>query len=191
MGFFDALLGRSRPPAPDLDALFSIPNAAVTLETTLGLRSTGVGSVCFRGASGPAFEAMSDEVSALIQSDSAAPAVSTAKDSLGYTWLTVSGEPGDLSTLCTQLHAVNSTLEHQGFGHGLLCTLVGFTSPEDQRVGLVYLYKQGTFYPFVPVAGTRTRDNLVEFQVRDALVGELVVEKDLHQWLALWDAPGL
>ena len=192
MGLFNDLLGRSRPPEPDLDALFSVPNAAVTLQTTLGVRATGVGSVCFQAASGPAFEALRDEVTALIEADSMAPsAATTTKDSLGYTWMTVSGDAEDLGTLCTQLHAVNSTLEQQGYGHGLLCTLVGFTGPAGQPVGLVYLYKQGTFYPFVPVPGDKSRNNVMELQVRDALVGELAMEEDLQHWLALWDAPGL
>ena len=41
----------------------------------------------------------------------------------------------------------------------------------DRRVagvGLVYLYKQGTFYPFAPT-GPQQRDNLLELQVRDTL----------------------
>jgi hypothetical protein len=57
-------------------------------------------------------------------------------------------------------------------------------------VGLVYLYKQGTFYPFAPAAAEQ-RDNLLELQVRDALAGELPIEPELRRWMALWDAPGL
>ena len=56
--------------------------------------------------------------------------------------------------------------------------------------GLVYLYKQGTFYPFAPTGGQQ-RDNLLELQVRDALAGELPIEQDLSRWLAVWGAPGL
>ena len=32
MGFFDALLGRTKPVRPDLDQLFGLPSAAVTLQ---------------------------------------------------------------------------------------------------------------------------------------------------------------
>jgi hypothetical protein len=67
---------------------------------------------------------------------------------------------------------------------------VPFTDPSGRRVGLVYLYKQGTFYPFAPT-GPQQRDNLLEIQVRDTIAGELPVEKDLSRWLAVWDAPGL
>ena len=59
--------------------------------------------------------------------------------------------------LCTDLHAVNTALEAQGFGPGLLCSLVPFADATGRRVGLVYLYKQGTFYPFAPTgAGAAT-----------------------------------
>ena len=58
------------------------------------------------------------------------------------------------------------------------------------RSGLVYLYKQGTFYAFAPT-GPKTRDNLLEIQLRDTLDGDLPMEQDLQRWLALWGAPGL
>ncbi len=46
MGLWDSLLGRSQPKAPDLDALFAVPQAALTLEAGAGFQPTGVGSVC-------------------------------------------------------------------------------------------------------------------------------------------------
>jgi hypothetical protein len=95
----------------------------------------------------------------------------------------------DLTGLCTDLHAVNTTLEGAGFAPGLLCSLVPFTLPGARRVGLVYRYKQGTFYPFAPVA-PHQRDNLLEIQVRDALAAELPFEP-MPGWMALWGAPGL
>ncbi len=43
------------------------------------------------------------------------------------------------------------------------------------RLGLVYLYKQGTFYPFAP-QGPQQRDNLLEIQIRDLVKDDLPVE---------------
>ena len=57
MGFLDALLGRSKPVKPDLDQLFGIPSAALTLEAAAGFRPTGLGSVCFAAVEGGAFPA--------------------------------------------------------------------------------------------------------------------------------------
>jgi len=85
---------------------------------------------------------------------------------------------------------VNTSLEAQGFGAGLLCSGVPFADATGRKVGLVYLYKQGTFYAFAPT-GPQKRDNLLEIQVRDQLAAELPMEKELGRWLALWGAPGL
>lgn len=191
MGFLDALLGRSRPKPANLDALFAVPNAALTLETTLGLVPTGDGSVCYRSAAGVAFAETQRDLVELVRSTGDAPEVRVSDDGFGYTWLEVDRDPGSgVEGLCTSLHAVNTSLEAQGFAPGLLCTIVTFEATGGHPVGLVYLYKQGTFYPFAPT-GPQQRDNLLEIQVRDALEGELPLERDLARWLALWGAPGL
>jgi hypothetical protein len=68
--------------------------------------------------------------------------------------------------------------------------VIVFESPEAPRVALVYLYKQGTFYPFAPEPGKR-RDNAVELQLRGVLATDLPIEEELNRWMALWDAPGI
>lgn len=190
MRWWDAVAGRRRRPDNDLDALFLVPSAAITLQTTMGLRPTGVGAVCYRPAAGAAFDQLQREVLALVDDTPEVPDdVTVTADSFGFAWFVVRRDPDDTGRLCTDLHAVNTTLEAQGFASGLLCSAVSFTDG-TRRVVLVYLYKQGTFYPFVPT-GPQQRDNLVERQVRDHLAAELPVEKDLQRWLALWDAPVL
>ena len=84
-----------------------------------------------------------------------APKVTTSVDEFGFTWLSVDHESldpanPDITGLVTDLHAVNTTLEMNGFGPGLLCSLIAFEGADGRSVGLIYLYKQGTFYPFVP-----------------------------------------
>ena len=190
MSFWQALRGRRRTTRPDLDSLFLVPSAAITLQTALDLHPTGIGSVCFRAATGAAFEETRRDVVALLDANPDAPDVETTTDDFGFTWLTARREAGDLAGLCADLHAVNTALEEQGFGDGLLCSLVGFADTAGRHVGLVYLYKRGTFYPFAP-SGAQQRDNLRELQVRDALSGELPLEQDLQRWLAIWGAPGV
>jgi hypothetical protein len=190
MGLWETLTGRTRPKAANLDSLFLVPSAAITLQTAAGLTPTGSGSVCYRAASGAAFQQTQDDVVALLNADPGAPDVEVSRDDFGFTWLVAHRDPSDTSGLCTDLHAVNTALEAQGFGPGLLCSLVPFADPSGRRVGLVYLYKQGTFYPFAPT-GAQARDNLLEIEVRDHLTGELPMERDLGRWMALWGAPGL
>ena len=55
MGFLDSILGRKKPARPDLDTLFALPSAAITLDVSLGFRPTGTGSVAFRAPEGRAF----------------------------------------------------------------------------------------------------------------------------------------
>ena len=189
MGFLDRLLGRSAPPAPDLDRLFAVPEAAVTLELSLGLRSTGSGAVCFKAAQGGAFDDVEKHVHQLLDVGGG-PRVERVNDQYGFRWLVAEHDPGDLAGLVTDLHAVNASLQDAGFGPALLCSTVAFTGPDDRRVALVYLYKRGTFYPFVPT-GPQKRDNAYELQVRAALVQDLSIEPELSRWFALWGAPGL
>lgn len=189
MGFLDALLGRSKPVKPDLDRLFALPSAAVTLEAATGFTPTGLGSVCFRSAEGGAFARLEQDIRELLDADEG-PDVELSTDSYGYTWLLARHEPGELQDLVTDIHAVNSSMESGGFGPLLLCSLVAFTRGEGERLALVYLYKRGTFYPFAPRPGEQ-RDNALELQVRGAMSGDLPIEEDLARWFPVWGAPGL
>ncbi|MDQ1626707.1 MAG: hypothetical protein QOI54_451 [Actinomycetota bacterium] len=189
MGLLDKVFGRTPPVRPQLDQLFAIPDAALTLESAIGMRPTGLGSVSFREVEGGASAAVTTDVQALLDADSG-PAVQRSVDSYGYTWLLVRHEPTDVPGLVTDLHAVNDTLQAAGFGSSLLCSLVSFADDAGRRLALVYLYKRGTFYPFAPLDGQR-RDNALELQVRTALTHELTIEPDLSRWFPVWGAPGL
>jgi hypothetical protein len=189
MGLWGALTGRSKPVQANLDALFSLPAAAITLQTSAGFSPTGVGSVCYRAAEGGAFAQAQRDVVELLDNDDD-PDVEQSTDAYGFSWLLARQDPNDLSALVTDLHTVNTSLEKEGFGPSLLCSLVGFRDPAGRVLGLVYLYKQGTFYPFAP-QGPQHRDNLLEIQVRDLLGSDLPVEPQLTRWMPLWGAPGL
>jgi PspA associated protein B len=193
VGFLDTLLGRSKPVAPKLDALFSLPSAAVTLNAATGFSPTGTGSVCFRPAEGKAFADVETDIRELLDMSSAKSGglpVEVTKDSYGFTWLVSSHMSTELEDLVTDLHAVNSTLVDNGFGPQLLCTLVAFRDDKQRRLALVYLFKRGTFYPFAPLDGER-RDSGLELQIKGALEGELKLEQDLSRWFPVWGAPGL
>ncbi|MGH3413365.1 MAG: PspA-associated protein PspAB [Marmoricola sp.] len=189
MGLLDILRGRSQPKAPNLDNLFAVPGAAITLQTSVGLTPTGEGAVCYRAAQGAAMSDLQQSTEALIEADGG-PQADRTVDGYGFTWLLVHGDPADVSGLMTDLHAVNTGLETQGFGSSLLCSLVAFTDGSGRRLGLVYLYKRGTFYPFCPT-GPKSRDTLLERQVRDALGNDLRIEPDTSRWMPVWGAPGL
>jgi PspA associated protein B len=193
MGFLDTLLGRTKPVQPNLDVLFQLPSAAVTLEAATGFTPTGTGSVCFRPVEGRAFADVEQDVRELLDlsgAKSGSLPVEVTRDSYGFTWLVSSHLSTEVEDLVTDLHAVNSALVDNGFGPQLLCTLVAFRDDAQRRLALVYLFKRGTFYPFAPLPGER-RDSALELQVKGVLEGELKIEQDLSRWFPVWGAPGL
>ncbi|MEU2773238.1 hypothetical protein ABZ646_09940 [Streptomyces sp. NPDC007162] len=194
MGFLDILLGRTKPVAPDLDQLFALPSAAVTLEAAAGFTPTGGGAVCFATVEGAAFEQTHREVQALLDADAdrGGVPVEMRQDDYGYSWLVSQRSPDQLVQLVNDLHAVNSSMEVNGFGPQLLCSLASFTDSRARRLALVYLYKRGTFYPFAPLSSTsQRRDSALELQVKAALANDLRIEQDLSRWFPVWGAPGL
>jgi hypothetical protein len=187
MGLLDILLGRSKAVPPNLDQLFGLPSAAITLETAAGYRPTGAGSVCFKTAEGGGFTALRAEVDKLLALDNGK--FTSHNDAFGFTWLVRQTSPDDLEGLVTDLHAVNTSLVDAGFGSALLCTLVAFTDG-SRSLGLVYLYKRGSWYPFVPTGQDR-RDNAAELQIKSVIVNDLNIEQDLSRWFPVYGAPGL
>ncbi|WP_030926388.1 PspA-associated protein PspAB [Streptomyces sp. NRRL B-24720] len=194
MGLLDTILGRSKPVRPDLDQLFAVPSAALTLQAGAGFIPTGLGSVCFAGVEGGTFARIRQDVEELLDADTdrGGIPVEFSQDSYGYTWLLSRRSPDDVASLVNDLHAVNILLQDGGFGPQLLCSLIGFRAAEGRSLALVYLYKRGTFYPFAPVrGGAEKRDNQLELQIRATLGDDLRVERDLSRWFPVWGAPGL
>jgi hypothetical protein len=132
---------------------------------------------------------MQDDLQQLLDADGG-PKVEASTDAYGFTWLLARHDPADVPGLVTELHAVNSTLQDNGFGPAVLCSLVGFTASDGRRLALVYLSKRGTFYPFAP-SGAEQRDTALELQVRSAVAEDMRIEPDLARWFPVWGAPGL
>lgn|SRR5487761_1896547 len=199
MGFLDALLGRTKPIQPNLDHLFGLPGAQITLEAAEGMKPSNQGAVCFKPASAQSFSETEAELVELLNLDSgdgdttgAKATLSNQEDEFGYRWVVV--ESADFSTLVTRVHLVNSTLEAHGWGPQLLCSVFPFHPGSPGASGsspvtyLVYLYKRGSFYPFVPTTGEH-RDNEMELRLKNELSNDLAIEKDLDRWFPIWKLP--
>jgi PspA associated protein B len=189
VGLRDVLFGRTAQVQPQLDNLFALPTAALTLKTQLDLVTSGEAGLCFKAGSGEASIQSEADIEALLNFDEDKVKMSVTTDDLGFTWLVI--HDADIENLVTRIHGANTTLVEHGLGPRLLCAVFGFvpaTPPGEGAVRLVYLLKQGTFYPFAPT-GTDQRDNELELRVRSFLDGDLVIEKDLSRWMALWNVP--
>src|SRR4051812_50100414 len=106
MGLLDILLRRTKPVAPDLDQLFALPSAAVTLEATTSFTATGRGAVCFATVEGAAFEQTHREVQALLDADidRDGPPVELRRGEDGDSWLGGGGARGERARLGDRLH---------------------------------------------------------------------------------------
>ncbi len=200
MGLLDTILGRTKPARPNLDALFALPSAAVTLESAAGLTLSGKAGVCWKPPAGQGAADVQHEIEELLElnDDGTTNQTSTTfgqltqkTDTYGYRWLLLEDPATD--DLVTRVHLVNSTLSDNGWGPQLLCSVFGLTptadaGPDVKALFLVYLYKRGTFYPFAPT-GNEKRDNELELRIKSLLGTDLPVEGDLSRWFPLWDLP--
>ncbi len=206
MGLLDSLLGRTKPVRPNLDALFALPSAAVTLQTTEGVVLSGHAGICWKPPAGQSVTDVQQEITDLlaIPDDPTEPAavagtVTQAEDTYGYRWLLL--DDPDTETLVTRVHLVNTSLTENGWGPQLLCSVFGLAGTlgtgdapgADSATGagalyLVYLYKRGTFYPFAP-DGHEHRDSELELRIRAIVANDLPIEQDLQRWFPLWDLP--
>jgi hypothetical protein len=189
VGLRDALFGRTKQVAPQLDNIFALPGAALTLQSELDLVSSGQAGLCFKAGSGESSKLSDDDIMELLNFDAEKDSVSLSTDDLGFKWLVVNDPTVD--GLVTKIHAANSTMVDHELGPRLLCAVFGFvpaSPPGEGSVRLVYLLKQGTFYPFAPT-GPNQRDNELELRVKSFLGEDLAIEKDLSRWMALWNLP--
>jgi hypothetical protein len=189
VGLRDTLFGRTKQVAPNLDNLFGLPTAALTLESELDLVSSGQAGLCFKAGSGESTLTTDEDIKQLLDFDETNNKVTLTTDDLGFKWLVVT-DP-DFEALVTRIHAADTSMVEHGLGPRLLCAVFGFvakTPPGEGSVRMVYLMKQGTFYPFAPT-GPSQRDNELELRVKSFLGTDLPIEKDLSRWMALWNVP--
>jgi hypothetical protein len=188
LGLTDILFGRKRLQGAKLDRLFAVTTAQITLQTELGLRPTGVAAVVAKPLSAGEFARVEREIDELvgIVAESAGTRVRRRQDSFGYQWLVL--DDRDFEDLVTTVHLVASELAGRGFGGQLLAALFAFEGGERSTY-LIYGFKRGTFWPFVPTGEGQERDNAEELRLRNELEGELPIEQDLTRWLGLFDAP--
>ena len=188
MGLRDVLFGRKKLAEPAADRLFALTTAAITLDTELNLRTAGVGGVCFKPLSAGEWVRAENEIDELlgIAARDSGSEVKRRSDTLGFEWLVVRDR--DFEDLVTTIHLVTSELQSRGFGEQLLAATFGFEGGE-RPVYLIYGYKRGTFWPFIPTGNEQQRDNAEELRLKNELERELPMEPDLTRCLGLFDAP--
>jgi len=183
----------------DSEALFSLSSSYITLETKLGLISTGRCSLGIKSVSGAQFYQMKSEVKSFLDSIRSEFDLiySMTEDSYGYLWITF--EARKIEDLLAGVTAVGDTILEKGFGNHILAAVFEFQNSRDREDSssssgagytyLIYSYKRDKFYPFVPMGNKKNRSTEKEMQVMATVANEMPFEKDMTLWYPLWDLP--
>lgn len=181
----DVMLGEGRLGEADPSDLFAITTGHVTLESN-GYASLDRAGLCFNRVDAVDFEAAVEELSDLlaVSASEVTEQYEVVDDDYGYAWVLLDDPVFD--DLVTSIHAASDTLIERGYGEYLLCAVFAFE--RNREVYLVYNFKRGAWYPFVPVTDGR-RDEDLEATVEELLDDELDIESDDSRRYPLWDIP--
>jgi hypothetical protein len=188
VGLGDVLFGRKKLKGANLEKLFALSTAAIALETETSLKPAGAAAVVFKPLSAGDFMRAESELDELlgVTAQQSGSQVRRRSDGFGFEWLVIRDR--DFEDLVTTTHLISSELSDRGFGGQLLAAMFAFRD-RDRPVYLIYGYKRGTFWPFVPSGEGQERDNAEELRLKNVLEGELPMEPDLTRWLGLFNAP--
>jgi hypothetical protein len=158
------------------------------MQTSLELTSRGGAAIVFQSLATADFKGIVREMEEVVRATAgdSGTTVETTVDSYGFSWLVLKGDSFD--DLVVGINAVATAIGDGGYGERLLCAVFAFSDVAGKPLYLIYNFKRGAFYPFVP-AGPQQRDNERELVLRAQLGSELPIETELTRWFALWGIP--
>jgi len=189
MGLFDVIRGKRKIKASAEDRLFALTTAYVSSIDDLNIKSKGSAALVLQPLDTPHFNQVlkeAESISAATANESGT-SVESQTDSYNYHWLIFKDQ--DIDDLVVSINAAAGTVEGEGYGDRTLCALFPFTNALRESIYLIYNYKRGSFYPFVPSKGSQSRDTEQELRLKSQLSRELPIEPELEYWLPLWDTP--
>ncbi len=194
MGLRDILTGRHEVKGPAPDRLFAIATAYVTLQAEHQIEPAGAAAIVFQALATSEFEATIHEMEEVVVATGgeSATKVSTQDDSFGYRWMVLRNPEGapSVEDLAVGINAVSSSIETAGHGERLLCAVFAFVDARKRRIYFIYNYKRGSWYPFVPEAGSvQERSTERELQIKAQMSSELPIEPEIERWFPLWGIP--
>jgi hypothetical protein len=189
MGLFDILTGKRKLKAPAESRLFAMSTAAITLEMSLELTSSGKAAIVFQPLETADFTGIVRDMEEVLRGtgDDTGTQVERTDDSFGYRWMVLTDE--DFEDLVVGINVVSQALQDGGYGERVLCAVFSFRDAKGDPVYWIYNYKRGAYYPFVPAGGAQQRDTERELRLKAQVGHELPVEPELERWFPLWGIP--
>jgi hypothetical protein len=189
MGFLDTLLGKRKIAGPAPDRLFALTTAYVDLEAVQGIKTRGAAGIVFQSIATADFAQIVADTEELLKSTGAetGSTIEVSDDKYGYKWIVVRDD--DLEDIVVSLNAVSDNLSIGGYADRILAAVFAFEDQAGNPIYLIYSYKRGTWYPFVPAPGDQQRNTEREFQLKAQIGAGLPMESDLARWFPLWGIP--
>jgi hypothetical protein len=190
MGFLDALFGKNRPPAAKVDPFFALSTALVSI-AELGWESSGRCGLALKPATSLYFQTAAEELRELLQLSisETKTKLKIEDDQYHYRWLLFT-DP-DFDDLVGLVHMCAQTLRESGYDTQLLAAVFRFEQQvKAAPLYLIYNYKRGTFYPFLPIdRKSEKRDAHEEQRLFAMLEKELPWERDISLWYPIRECP--
>src|SRR3954470_20728932 len=189
MSLFDAPPGRHKVKGPAPDRLFALSTAYVDLETAHGVKTRGSAGIVFQALPTGDFQQIVAETQELLQGtgQETGTQVETRDDEYGYKWV-VLRDP-DIEDLVVAMNTVGDGLAVGGYADRILAAVFAFADSTGRPLYLIYNYKRGKWYPFVPADGDKERATERELQFKAQIGAGLPMEPELERWFPLWGAP--
>ena len=189
MSLFDALLGRHKVKGPAPDRLFALSTAYVDLETAHGVKTRGSAGIVFQALATADFEQIVTDTQELLRGtgEETGTQVETRDDEYGYRWVIL--RDTDIEDLVVAVNTVGDGLAVGGYADRILAAVFAFEDSQSRPLYLIYNYKRGKWYPFVPADGEKQRATERELQLKAQIGAGLPMEPELERWFPLWGAP--
>jgi hypothetical protein len=174
------------------DIIFTLSGGYITLETKLGLQSTGRCGISFKSTSGMQFSDLTNEIKSFLDHSITEFNIryETLTDSFGYFWIILSAKV--MEDELAALTAVRDTVEDAGYLPLLLASAFQFQVKDSKNPSavsyLIYNHKRKNFYPFVPIS-RQERNSEYELKIMAILSKEIPFENNMSLWFPLWDIP--
>jgi hypothetical protein len=194
VGLRDILTGRHQVKGPAPDRLFAITTAYIDLQAEHQIAPAGSAAIVFQALSSSEFESTLKDMEEVVTATGGdnGTTVTTQDDSYGYRWM-ILRSPADapsVEDLAVGINAVSGSIETAGFGERLLCAVFAFADSHKQPIYLIYNYKRGYWYPFVPAPGAgEQRSTERELQLKAQIGSEMPLEPEIERWFPLWGIP--
>jgi len=189
MGLFDILRGKRELKQPAADRLFAMSTAYVKFELELEIKTTGKAAIVFQPLATADFEGIVRDMEEVVKGtgEDTGTVVSSTDDEFGYRWMILSDD--DMEDLVVGVNAVSTAIQAGGYGDRVLCAVFAFRDNRDRPVYVIYNYKRGGFYPFVPAPGAQQQDQERALRLKAQIGADLPIEPELERWFPLWGIP--